>query len=189
MAISTSNGKRGKQLGILRTIQRAFMVLAPLVGGLLIKAYGYNAAFILGMILVLLSAVPLWFMPPYKVQYEFGYFETYKKVFSKKFRSMSLSMMSYGAENIVGAAVWPIFLFTIFNGDLLQVGGFAAFIVLLSLILELVVGKETDKVSPRKMLHIGTSIYAVGWLWKGLVQTVTGVFAASTFHSLGSPQQ
>ncbi|MBI4713854.1 hypothetical protein HY771_01580 [Candidatus Uhrbacteria bacterium] len=29
-------------------------------------------------------------------------------------------------------------------------------------------------------------IYALGWIAKGFVQTITGVFAASTFHSFGS---
>ena len=95
-------------------------------------------------------------------------------------------MMAYGAENIVGFAVWPIFLFSIFDGDYLNVGAFTAVIVVISLAIEVFVGRSTDKFSPARMLKMGTGVYALGWVWKGLVETVVGVFAASTFHNIGS---
>lgn len=186
MAESMSKGKRGTQLGMLRTVQKALLVVAPLAGGVLIQTHGYYSAFLIGIGLVLCSMIPLWFMPKFEAVYEFGYVETFQKLFSKQFRPMTLSMMAYGAEEIVGGTVWPIFLFIMFDHNLLNVGGFAALIVFISLILELFVGKETDKVSPKRMVHIGTSVYALGWLWKGFVQTVSGVFAATTFHTFGS---
>jgi len=43
-----------------------------------------------------------------------------------------------------------------------------------------------DTRTAAKMLKIGTGVYALGWAVKGIVQTVLGVFAASTFHSFGS---
>ncbi len=178
--------KRGRQVSTLFMIQELIGVIGPIVSGFLIIKYGYTMTFMVGLILVLSSLIPLIYLPKTEVQYEFGYWESFRELFSKKFRSMSISMMAFGAENMVGVIVWPIFLYTVFKGNYLDIGFFASIIVVITLVLQLFVGKEIDKVSAKRMLRIGTGIYAIGWIWKGLVQTVAGVFAASTFHSFGS---
>lgn len=178
--------KRGVSLAKLYSLQQLVTVIAPVIAGWVIITYGFRVNFLLGLILSGISIIPLLFLPTFNVKYEFGFYESFKRLFSKRFRSMSLSMMAYGAENIVGIVIWPIFLFAIFDGQYLEIGTFAAIIVIIGLVLELVVGKETDRFSPGKMLKFGTGVYALGWVWKGLVDTVLGVFAASTFHNFGA---
>ncbi len=181
-----TKGKRGRQVSLFYSVQRVLGVIGPIIAAYIILRQGYHITFLIGLFLVATSIIPILFLPKHKVEYEFGYFESWKEMFSKDYRAMTASMMAYGAESIVGVAVWPIFLFTVFKGDYLNIGGFAAVIVVISLLLERFIGKETDKVSARRMMKIGSSVYALGWVFKGLVQTVVGVFAASTFHSLGS---
>ena len=130
--------------------------------------------------------VPLFFLRNKYVRYEFGFTQTFQKMFSKKFREMSVSMVAYGAENVVGVVIWPLFLFTIFEGNYLNIGAFTAVIVVVSASLEIFVGRQTDRWSAIKMMKIGTGVYALGWIGKAIVDTVVGVFAASTFHSIGS---
>lgn len=177
--------KKGKSLAKIFAMQRVLGVIGPLLAGWIILKLGFYANFLIGFGLNLISVIPLFFLPAFKVQYEFGFFETFKKFVSKEYRPMTLSMMAYGAENIVGVVIWPIFLYEVFNGEYLQVGAFAAVVVVVALGLEFLVGTLTDKRSPQKMLKIGSGVYAAGWVGKGLVDTVIGVFAASTFHSLG----
>ncbi|TAL50870.1 hypothetical protein EPN81_01495 [Patescibacteria group bacterium] len=177
---------RGAYLARLYALQQMIQVVAPVLAGWVIVTYGFFMNFFLGVILAGASIVPLFFLPTFKVKYEFGFWESFTKLFSKHFRPMSLSMMAYGAENIVGIVVWPIFLYAIFKGQYLEIGAFAAIVVVIGLVLELLVGRETDKFSAGKLLKYGTGIYALGWVWKGLVETVVGVFAASTFHNVGA---
>ncbi|MCR4314601.1 MAG: hypothetical protein NUV84_05150 [Candidatus Uhrbacteria bacterium] len=177
---------RGTYLARLYAVQQLITVVAPIVAAWVIVSYGYHINFFLGLVLAGASIVPLLFLPAFKVKYEFGFWESFCRLFSRKFRPMSFSMMAFGAENIVGVVVWPIFLYAIFNGQYLEIGAFAAIIVVVGLALELLMGRETDRFSPSKLLKYGTGIYALGWVWKGLVETVVGVFAASTFHSLGA---
>ncbi|MBI4591929.1 MFS transporter [Candidatus Uhrbacteria bacterium] len=177
---------RGVYLSRLYALQQIIQVVAPVLAGWVIVAHGFRVNFFLGLVIAGASIVPLLFLPPVKVTYEFGFWESFRKLFGKRFRPMSLSMMAYGAENIVGVVVWPIFLYAIFQGQYLEIGAFAAIIVVIGLALELLVGRETDKFSPAKLLKYGTGIYALGWVWKGLVETVVGVFAASTFHNVGA---
>lgn len=178
--------KRGQQVGLMLALQQILAVTAPLLSGFLIMFYGYPVTFFLGLILVLISIIPLFYLPKTTVQFEFGYWESFQKLFSKKFRSMSYSMAAFGAEDMVGAVAWPIFLFMIFHGNYFNIGVFSAVILLLTFIFQLFIGKATDKISAKRMLRVGTLIYAAGWIWKGFVQTIFGVFAASTFHCLGS---
>ncbi|MBI5369915.1 MFS transporter [Candidatus Uhrbacteria bacterium] len=178
--------RRGIQLGAYYSLQQIMSVVTPLAAAFLIAHFGYRANFFAGLIISFLSIIPLFFVPERRVRYEFGYLESLRKLFSKKFRAMSFSMMALGAENIVASVVWPIFLFSLFRGSYLEVGGVTAAIIVISLVLEMVVGKETDRMRAGFMIKWGTWIYALGWVAKGIVSTLTGVFAASTFHSFSS---
>lgn len=182
----TSRKHRGSQLSVLYAIQRVIGVLAPVTAAFVIAMFSYHVVFFAALIIVAFSVVPLFYIPRHDVQYEFGFRESFKKLFSRQFRSLTTSMMAHGAENVVGTAVWPVFLFVIFKGDYLDVGLFTTVIVVITLVLELFVGRLTDHSKKRRLLRYGTGIYAVGWMWKGLVSTVIGVFAASTFHTFGS---
>lgn len=178
--------KRGSQIGIFYAAQRLISVLAPILAGYIITRYSYSLNFFVSLVIAGASIIPLIFLPKFEVKYEFTFWESFKELFSKQYRGMTLSMMAYGAENMVGIAVWPIFLYVVFEGNYLEVGTFTAVIVIIGLVLEVFIGKQTDKLSAERMLKMGTGVYALGWAWKGLVETVVGVFAASTFHSFGS---
>ena len=186
MANLTTQKKRGSQLGIFYAVERLISVVAPLLAGFIIATFGYRINFFLGSAITVCSLIPLFFLPRFHVQYEFGYVQSFRELFSKRFRAMTFSMMAYGAENMVGVVIWPIFLFTMFDGNYVTVGLFTTVLVVIGLFLELVVGKQTDHLSTARLLKIGTGINALGWIWKGLVDTVAGVFAAATFHSFGT---
>ncbi len=182
----STKGHRGRQVAFYDVLQQILGVLGPVASAFLIARYGYKMPFLVGFLLVVLSVVPLLYLPKKKVKYEFGYWESWKEVFSKDYRAMSLSMFAFGAESVVGVVIWPIFLYTVFKGDYLDVGVFAGVVVIVSILLQLFVGRKTDKLSAGKMVHVGSGVYALGWVSKAFVDTVTGVFAASTFHSIGA---
>ncbi len=186
MANFTSEKKRGSQLGIFYALERLIGVMAPLIAGYVIATFGYQVNFLIGLVITACSLIPLLFLPHFQVTYEFGYVQSFRELFSKRFRAMTFSMMAFGAENMVGVVIWPIFLFTMFGGNYLDVGLFTTVLVVVGLILELIVGKQTDRFSATRLLKVGTGINALGWVWKGLTDTVTGVFAAATFHSFGT---
>ncbi len=182
----SSKKHRGKQVGIFYALQRLVGVGAPIAGGFMIATYSYGAAFAVGIGLVLLSLIPLSFLPRTNVQYEYGFLETFKKMFQKRYRYLTLSMMAYGADSAVGYIAWPIFLFIVFDGAYLNIGIFASLLVVVNILLQLIVGKQIDHHHKRKMIKVGVDLYALGWFFKALVDSVVGVFAVSTFHTFGS---
>jgi MFS family permease len=182
----STKGKRGRQVSTLYAAKDFIAVIGPIVGGFLIGYFSYGAIFGFAMVVILTSIIPLLFLPKTTVHYEYGFFESYKKMFEKKYRYMTFAMIAHGAESIVGVVIWPIFLFSVFDGKYLNVGIFASLIVFVSIFLRLSIGKWLDHHKRKKILKIGVDIYALGWLLKAFVTSVGGVFAASTFHSFGS---
>lgn len=182
----SSKGKRGRQVAIFYDVQRLVGIAAPALGGFLIATYSYSVIFIYAALIKVLSLFPLAFLPQTSVQYEFGYFESFKKMFQKPFRWMTFSMIALGAESVVAAVIWPVFLFVILDGNYLDVGLITAAIVIISLGLQFMIGSQVDKGKGKKILRWGSGIYALGWISKSLVESVVGIFAASTFHSFGS---
>ncbi|MFH1405289.1 MAG: MFS transporter [Patescibacteria group bacterium] len=177
--------RRGRDVSFFYAFQMLIAVIAPLVGGLLIVRYGHNINFLVGLFFVVMSLIPLAYIPKTKVKYEFGFIETFKKMFDKRYCNMSYAMMANGAEELTSFSVWPIFLYVVFEGEYLEIGAFAAIIIVISFLLHLFVGKMTDKKSKRGLVHTATWIYSLGWLAKSVVDSVIGVFVASTFHSFG----
>lgn len=179
-------GRRGKQVSILYATRDALAVIMPVLAGFLVAKYSYGSIFGIAVFIILISIIPLLFLPHVEVKYEFGFFETFKKMFTKKYRPLSLGMMAHGAEGVVSTVIWPIFLFAVFAGRHLEIGAFASIIVVVSILLRLILGGWLDKHKKRKALKLGVDLYALGWLAKAFVSSVGGVFAASTFHSFGS---
>ena len=182
----SKKGKRGKQVSSFYALNQILQVTVPIIGAYLISTYSYEVAFLVGIVLVFASMVPLMYIPQTRVTYEFGFFETFKKMVEPKYRWLTVSMMAHGAESVVSTLIWPIFLFIVLKGDYLDVGLFAAAIVVVNILLQLGIGRALDKRPRKKLLKWGVDLYAVGWFGKALVDSVGGVFAASTFHSFGS---
>lgn len=182
----SSRKHRGKQIGIFYALQRLIGMLGPIIGGFLIATFSYGVAFAVGVGCIVASMIPLSFLPRTMVQYEYGFWETFRIMFSKKYRYLTWSMMAYGADCAIGYIIWPIFLFMIFDGAYLDVGIFASLVVVVNIILQVVIGNQIDHHHKRKMIKYGVDLYALGWLLKAFVDSIGGVFAASTFHTFGA---
>ncbi len=98
-----------------------------------------------------------------------------------------LAFMSYGAENLVGMIVWPIFIFGVLKGNYLQVGLISTFIIGVTVILQLGVGKYIDDYRrERRVLKIGTLLVSFGWIFKIFIGTAFQIFIVGTYHSLSN---
>ena len=55
-----------------------------------------------------------------------------------------------------------------------------------NIIIQLFIGEYTDKLSKRRLIRIGSLVYALGWTAKAFVVTTFQIFVVGTFHSLGA---
>jgi len=90
--------------------------------------------------------------------------------------------MANGAENAVGIIIWPIFIWKLLEGDYAAVGTVSSLIVVVTIVLQLTVGKYTDIFDKRRMIHWGSFLYALGWIAKIFVLTSFHIFIAGAYH-------
>lgn len=179
----TKSNDRGKNVSMTWATQSFLGVIMPLIAGVLITNFGFNYVFLLVILIYMSSYIPFLALPRTKETFSWGYIETIKKFFKKKHRGLVLANMANGAESGVALIIWPIFIWQIFNGNFFAVGAMSSLIVLVTVILQLVVGKYTDIFSKRKMIHWGSVFYAIGWVAKIFVLTGYHVFLAGAYHS------
>ena len=180
----TKRDDRGKEYSLMEATKGFLDVLMPLAAGLLIGFFGFKSVFLISIALLLSSSIPFLALADADEKFSWGYLETFKNFFSKENRKIVLANMANGAENVVGVIIWPIFIWEILNGNYFAVGSLSSLIVLVTIILQLSVGKYTDLLDKRKMIRFGSFLYAAGWLLKMFVLTAFQIFLAGTYHSL-----
>ncbi|OGF45837.1 hypothetical protein A2533_00915 [Candidatus Falkowbacteria bacterium RIFOXYD2_FULL_35_9] len=76
-----------------------------------------------------------------------------------------------------------MFIWLVLDENYAAVGLVSSIIILVSIIVRLIVGEYSDKLSKKKILKLGTALYAIGWIFKIFVFTGFQIFIASTYHN------
>lgn len=184
MAKFTDKFNRGKEVSLIKVVTLAFGAIGPIFAGWVIAAYSYDILFIIVVVVYFLALIPLMTLPRTREKFSWGYFETWKKVFSKKRRRTVAAFFGDGAEQAVGLVVWPVFIFELLQGNYFEVGALSSLIVVATVILQLLFGKLADTCDKKRMIHWGSALYALGWVIKIFILTAFQIFIASTYHNL-----
>ncbi len=183
MAKFTDRSNRGKGISLMWATRSTLQVVMPVASGFLIGRYGFNLVFILAIAIYLSSFIPFLALPRTKERYCWKYFETFKNFFSHRNRKLVIANFANGAENAVGIIIWPIFIWQLLSGNYFAVGAISSLIVLVTVAIQLAVGKYTDIFDKRKMIRWGSLLYASGWLAKVFVLTSFQIFIVGTYHN------
>lgn len=185
LAKLTDHDIRAGQLSLLEATMMALGAMMPIVGGVVLSYLGYNLLFVMALSIYLISLLPFSQLPKIEENFSWTYQKTWKNFFSKKTRSSIIAHAGDGAENIIGAIIWPIFLWQLLEGNYFQVGTISSFIILATIILQVLTGDLMDKLpNRRRWLRYGSIFYAGGWLLKALIGSAFQVFLFSTYHNM-----
>ena len=186
LAKLTSKKARGKEIALLTSIASLISIAVPLASGFIISRFGFTALFAIALGIDLVSTLPILFIKPINEKYSYSFFQTFKELFSKKNRRLFWAYFGDGAEAIVGVVIWPIFIFQLLKGEYLVVGVVSSLVVLASIVFRLIMGNVTDKFSKRKLIKVGSILYALGWIVKIFIQTAFQIFIINAYHSFVS---
>lgn len=175
---------RGKKIAFLSSLSFLVGILAPFVAGFVINKWGFSVLFIIAAVIIGISIFPLFFIRTNPEKYSYSYFQTFKELLAKKNRKILFAYSADGAETVISVTIWPIFIFGILEENYIAVGVLSAAIVLATVLLQLIMGKLTDKTRKRSLIRLGTVLYAFGWLIKMFIQTGFQIFVVSSYHSL-----
>lgn len=179
--------KRSREISSVMALNMFLSVIGPITAAGIIIVGGYNALFLVGVAIYLLALIPFWKLPLSNECYEWSYPETFWRFFRQLRYSRALwAYMAFGAENVVGLIIWPIFIFTLLQGNYLEVGALSAVIVLVTMVLQLLVGKRLDlkREAQSSVFHWGTMFYSVGWIAKMFIVTAGEIFFAGVYHGV-----
>jgi len=186
LAKFTSGKYRGRQMSYLAALGYLIGIGSPLLAGFLLTQGGFNVLFAIAVVIILVSIFPLTKLSKSQVKFEFSYFQSFKELFKKANKRLRTVHFADGAQGLVGVVIWPIFIYQILEGQYLAVGAITSLVVIGTIVCQLLVGNYTDKFSKRKLIRVGSFVYAFGWMAKMFVVTAFQIFVVGTFHSLGS---
>ncbi len=182
LAKFTASNDRGKEISLIWATKSFLAIIMPILSGFLINYFDFKVVFILAVLTYLMAGIPFLALPRTKERYSWTYWQTIKEFFNKENRGLVLANMANGAENAVAIIIWPIFIWQILDGNYLAVGAISSLIILVTVILQLVVGKYTDIFNKRTILHWGSFFYSIGWFIKVFVATAFHIFAIGIYH-------
>jgi len=185
-ALFTDSRNRGREVGALTAVLALIGALGPVLAGYIIATTGFNILFIITIALHFASVIPLLMLPETKERFSWSYRETWKHFFSKEKRGALLALGALGAENSIALIIWPIFIFELLRGNVLQVGVVSTVVVATTIVLQLLVGKYLDisKLTKDRTLQIGSIFYAIGWVIKIFVVTAFQIFIVGFYHGI-----
>jgi MFS family permease len=183
----TDRKDKAEAVSIISATRNIIGVFIPVIAGLIISHFSFNLLFVIAIILYLFSFIPYLIIPKTREKFSWTYRESWKNFFLKKNRKTIFAFMSYGAENLIGIVVWPIFIFGVLRGNYFQVGLISTLIIGITVVFQLSVGKYIDNYAKeKKVLKIGTLLVSFGWIFKIFIATAFQIFVVGAYHSLSS---
>jgi YQGE family putative transporter len=182
----TQGGERGRDVSLIFATIAFMGMLGPVLAGYIVANSGYSVLFAVCVVLLIAAAVSYLFVPAVEEEFTWSFRETLHNLFSPRFRNVLLGEMANGAEIMVTTVAWPIFLYTVLDGNVLEVGMLSTLIVGVTIVIQLLVGKYLDKKSDNKILALkrGSVFYSIGWIVKMFVLSATQIFFIGLYHNI-----
>lgn len=184
-AYALNKTMRGRQLAVLRNMASIVLVAVPAIGGVIISVSGFKVVFLIAMVIMIFSLIPLWHMRSTYERFSWGYLETFMHLFSRKNRALFLAYSAGGVQGITSAVFWPVYIFMLLDQRFTILGIIASLTIIFIIILRTIVGRLFDTWSHKRILLLGIVMASTGWITKLFVQTPFQVFAADSYHNFG----
>lgn len=181
----TDKRNRGREVGFMGAVGDIVGIFTPVVAGFVIARYGFGALLVFATIIYLVSIIPYTFIPDVNEYFSWSYRQTIKHLFSRPYRATGIAFAASGAEDVLGAMVWPIFIYQLLHGNVLKIGVISTLIIGVTVLLELLVGKYADIKFPKEVImKYGSILAAFGWLFKIFIFTAFQIFIVDAYHQL-----
>ncbi|MDO8503958.1 MAG: MFS transporter [bacterium] len=162
----------GREMGILNILSTIIVVISPILGALVVDAFGFSALFLVAGVAMALSLFLILPAAEHKPRIDITLAGTLKVMWEHK--NMALAYVGYGAESSVLGTVWPLFLFIIL-GKTLEVGGVISGATLAAAVMGLAIGTWVDKrglKGEKQLVSLGAPLIAATWFIRAFSRSV-----------------
>ena len=183
-------GHFGERVGWRIIAEKLAGVVGPVVGGVLVATVGFSALFILGIFLVILSSLPVFFMRHHNHADKVSVSELAHWLSEARFQKAGLSFVGYYVHTSSLAVVWPVFVFVVV-ASYQQLGALFSLTALVAIVMSWFVGKLFDRGHRRKLFKLGSVATAGLWIVRAALMTFRQILvvdsvekAVSAFYRL-----
>jgi len=174
---STKDGNFGAKTGFRTFLVRAVSGIGPLVGGLLITNFGYSALFIVSLVLLIMSGLPIFLTVNEKKHSQHDIKKICKKyILNKKYTNTTLSMIGGAIEDLIFMVFWSVLIFIVLR-NFNSIGFVKSLALVTSSVLALYVGHIIDTKGPEKIHKFGVIVNTLLYIPR---LVLTSPFAAYT---------
>lgn len=174
----SSRKKSARQLGILNILSTVFSVFGPLVGALIITFFSFNVLFVIVMVLLLVSIIPLLFSKETHEPFTFNVGNALFKNFRKGIPYLGEAFNS-GAANFF----WPVLLFVI-TISLNGIGGVYAISNAVLVLFTWIISRHITLSNRHHILNIGAYLHSASLVVRVFLRSFAPIAAVQGVGAL-----
>jgi len=179
--VKNSDGKnRSREVSLWFIMAYLGILIGPILGSIIITFTGFLTLFILSILLLLLSAVPLFLSPEIHEPVSFSY----KNIFKGHSIRETLGYVLYGMRVIMANFALPLFIF-ITLGKYIELGGIASLAALVSMGLGYFVGRTARTEKKEKLFfRYGALFHSAGLFFLLFIKTFLQMIVINIYLAL-----
>lgn len=178
----TDHRQEGKELSGIVSLSTIVTIIGPLLGGLLVKFYGFPALFGTVIGLILISNAPLFFSKNPATREPVGYWASWQRLFASERRRAFFGYTGF-AEELIVLVFWPIAMFLVIR-NFAGIGLLTAGASLATVVIALYIGKLIDQHKQASLIRFGSLATSITWLARTSALITPLVFVADTLSRL-----
>ena len=179
--IESDKKHRGQEVGTRLATSLMASFIGPILGGILIKQFGFSSVFVICAISLVIAALFLFISPDFKTNYHFS-FKNVHKNYSHK---IALFFLSRGMIDTGHKIAWPLFMFYILK-SYVSLGMTQSVITLVSIGILFFAGKLADKHSKQKIARTFSLLEMCNWTVRSFIYSTWQVFAVTIWGGINS---
>lgn len=179
----------GRKIGYIAVLENISGLLGPFSGGAIVAFFGYQMLFIVAFAILLLSAIPLWWMPHHTHKNGvsisgFWYFLTNGRYLHQAVANFGIAINDYGS-----AVIWPLILFLQGIQDK-SLGAIYSIVAIVTIAVQYATGKWFDKLRSKKdysdegVYGIASFGVSVSWIARLFAHGITQVLPVDIVRQL-----
>jgi MFS family permease len=181
----SSQKTRGSQVGKMNVMSIIPVAISPALGGWILASLGYPALFAAVLVVLIASALPLFYCKETHEVYSDSYQDAWKRAFKKENWGANIGFVSAGLESVIYMFFWPLFLFFV-TANFDSMGGIVSGAFGISVLFMLYIGKVANTKDRSWILQLGSVWTAISWVLKYFIITPFDAFLTHTLYRISS---
>ena len=176
----SDNKNQGKEVSTWFITAYVSILIGPILGSVIITYLGFISLFVIVVLILLLSAVPLFLSSEVYEPVKFSF----KYIFKKSHLKDSYMYITYGLKTMIFQVVFPLYIFLIL-GKYISLGAIASLTSLGSIIVGFFVGRLSKNEKREKlMFKYGSLFNSVGIFFMMIVKTFIQIAVVNVYLAI-----